>query len=242
LTRERLCGELVRTMPSQRRPVRTSSITSITSVIFDFGGVLGLPQDSVAAEAMAGLCGLPLDRFRPLYAKDRLAWDRGTVNLAGYWEPLLAAGGRQASPEVLGALLRHDIAGWTRVNPRVVRWAAALRRAGLRTAILSNMPQEILDEMWRQPRLAWMEDFGVRVFSCEVRLVKPEPAIYRLCLERLGAEPGEVVFLDDVAHNVAGAGAVGIHGMLFRSAGEAADEMESRWTLPVAELREGPDG
>jgi putative hydrolase of the HAD superfamily len=227
-------------MPSHRRQGR---ISSITSVIFDFGGVLGLPQDRAAAEAMADLCGLlPLERFLPLYAKDRLAWDKGTVSAAGYWEPILAAGGRRASPEVLGELLRHDIAGWTRVNARVVQWAAALRRAGFRTAILSNMPQEILDEMWRQPRLAWMADFGARVFSCEVRLVKPEPAIYRLCLEKLGAEPAQAVFLDDVAHNVAGAGAVGIQGLLFRSAREAADEVERRWELPVAELREGADG
>jgi putative hydrolase of the HAD superfamily len=227
-------------MPSHRRQGRTSSVTS---VIFDFGGVLGLPQDRAAAEAMADLCGLmPLERFLPLYAKDRLAWDKGTVNLAGYWEPLLAAGGRQATPEVLGALLRHDIAGWTRVNARVVRWAAALRGEGVRTAILSNMPREILDEMWRQPRLAWMADFEVRVFSCEVHLVKPEPAIYRLCLEKLGAEPGEAVFLDDVGHNAAGADAVGIRGLLFRSAAEAADEIERRWGLPVAELRESADG
>jgi hypothetical protein len=45
-----------------------------------------------------------------------------------------------------------------------------------------------------------------------------------------------------VAHNVAGAGAVGIQGLLFRSASEAADEVERRWALPVAELREGADG
>jgi putative hydrolase of the HAD superfamily len=216
--------------------------SSVTSVIFDFGGVLGLPQDPAAARAMAGLCGLlPLERFLPLYAKDRLAWDKGTVNLAGYWGPLLAAGGRQATPEVLDALLRHDIAGWTRVNERVVRWAAALRRAGFHTAILSNMPQEILDDMWRQPRLAWMEGFEVRVFSCEAGLVKPETAIYRLCLEKLGAEPGTTVFLDDVARNVAGAQGAGIQGLLFRSAREAAEEIERRWGLPVAELREGAD-
>jgi putative hydrolase of the HAD superfamily len=218
----------------------------ITSVIFDFGGVLGQPQDHGAAKAMADLCGLPLERFRPLYMKDRLKWDKGTVSSAQYWGDILAAGGRRLTEGQLAGLLpellRHDVAGWTRINEQVVSWAAALRSGGIRTAILSNMPQEILDEMWSQPRLAWMADFTTRVFSCEVRLVKPEPGIYDLCLARLGAEPGEAVFLDDVAHNVAGAEAVGIQGMLFSSADEAADEIRRRWSLPVEELRGGGDG
>ena len=218
----------------------------ITSVIFDFGGVLGLPQDLGAAQAMADLCGLPLERFRLLYMKDRLKWDKGTVSSAHYWGDILAEGGRRVTEGKLAVLLpellRHDVAGWTRVNERVVSWAAALRRGGLRTGILSNMPQEILDEMGSQPRLAWMADFTTRVFSCEVRLVKPEPGIYNLCLEKLGAEPGEAVFLDDVAHNVAGAEAIGIQGLLFRSADEAADEIHRRWGLPVDELRGGSDG
>jgi putative hydrolase of the HAD superfamily len=209
----------------------------ITSVIFDFGGVLGLPQDPATAQAMADLCGLPLERFRALYVKDRLAWDKGTVSSAEYWKDILAASGREVTRELLADLLRQDVAAWTRVNAPVADWAAALRRDGIRTAILSNMPQEILDEMWRQPRLAWMADFGARVFSCEVRMVKPEPEIYRVCLEKLGAEPGEAVFLDDTRHNVAGAEAVGIQGLLFRSASEAAGEIHQRWGLPVQELR-----
>jgi putative hydrolase of the HAD superfamily len=209
----------------------------ITSVIFDFGGVLGLHQDPAQAQVMAGLCGLPMDRFRTLYAKDRLMWDRATVDAAGYWGAILAEAGRPASPGLVEELVRADIAAWTRINTRVVAWAKALRRGGFRTAILSNMPQEILDDMWKDPRLQWMADFPVRVFSCEVRLVKPEAEIYRLCLDRLGAEPGEAVFVDDTTRNVEGAQAVGIQALLFLSAAEAAVEVERRWGLPVDELR-----
>jgi putative hydrolase of the HAD superfamily len=221
-------------MPSHPRQGRVSSITS---VIFDFGGVLGLHQDPDQAQAMADLCGLPMDRFRALYVKDRLMWDRATVDAAGYWGSILAAAGRTAPPDLVARLVRADIAAWTRINRRVVAWADGLRRHGYRTAILSNMPQEILDDMWKDPGLQWMADFPVRVFSCEVRLVKPEPEIYRLCLDKLGAEPGEAVFVDDTTHNVEGAQAVGIQALLFLSAAEAAVEVERRWGLPVDELR-----
>ena len=187
-------AELVRVMSS-----------SITSVIFDFGGVLGLHQDPAQAKIMADLCGLPMERFRALYVKDRLMWDRATVDAAGYWGAILAEAGRRAPPGLVEELVRADIAAWTRINTRMVAWAAELRAGGYRTAILSNMPQEILDAMWKNPRLQWMAEFSVRVFSCEVRLVKPEPEIYRLCLEQLGARPAEAVFVDDTTHNVEGA-------------------------------------
>ena len=104
------------------------------------------------------------------------------------------------------------------------------------------MPQEILDAMWKDPRLQWMAEFSVRVFSCEVRLVKPEPEIYRLCLEQLGARPAEAVFVDDTTHNVEGALAAGIHALLFLSAADAAPEIQRRWGLPVAGLRGNGDG
>jgi putative hydrolase of the HAD superfamily len=211
----------------------------ITSVIFDFGGVLGLHQDPAQAKVMADLCGLPTDRFHSLYATDRLEWDRATQSAAEYWGSILAAAGRAPTDGLVSQLVRADVAAWTRINDRVVAWAAALRRRGFRTAILSNMPQEILNEMWRDPRLQWMAQFDARVFSCEVHLVKPEAAIYRLCLEKLAAQPAQTVFLDDVAHNVEGAAAVGIQGLLFISAQEAAGEIEQRWGLPVEELRGG---
>jgi putative hydrolase of the HAD superfamily len=209
----------------------------ITSVIFDFGGVLGLHQDPAQAQVMADLCGLPMDRFRQLYGKDRLAWDRSTVDATGYWGSILSASGRPVARDLVARLVAADIAAWTRINSRVVAWAGGLRRRGFRTAILSNMPQEILDEMWKEPRLQWMADFPVRVFSCEVKLVKPEPGIYRLCLDRMGVTPGEAVFVDDTPHNVEGAQAVGIQALLFLSAVDAAVEIEKRWGLPVDELR-----
>lgn len=214
----------------------------ITSVIFDFGGVLGLPQDPVWAQAMADMCGLALPAFLPLYMRDRLDLDRGSVSSAEYWGRILAATGRAATDRLVGELVRADIAGWTRVNHRLVDWSARLRADGIRTAILSNMPQDILDAMWKEPGLRWMMDFQARLFSCEVGLVKPEAAIYRRCLEALGALPGETVFLDDVARNVEGAVAQGIQGLHFRSAREAADEIEKRWGLAVESLRGDADG
>ena len=56
------------------------------------------------------------------------------------------------------------------------------------------------------------------VVSGAEKLAKPDPAIFRLALDRFGLRAEEAVFVDDVAANVAGAERVGIHGHLFTDA------------------------
>ncbi|MGH3745350.1 MAG: HAD-IA family hydrolase, partial [Mycobacteriales bacterium] len=52
------------------------------------------------------------------------------------------------------------------------------------------------------------------VYSHEVHLAKPDPAIYHLACERLEVEPGEVVFVDDRPENVDAAAGLGMHAFL----------------------------
>ena len=56
------------------------------------------------------------------------------------------------------------------------------------------------------------------VISGEVGLRKPEPAIYRLALERLGVAAPEAVFVDDAEPNVLGARMLGMRGVLHTDA------------------------
>jgi 2-haloacid dehalogenase len=56
------------------------------------------------------------------------------------------------------------------------------------------------------------------VVSAHERLVKPDPAIYRICLERNDLAPRDCIFIDDSPQNVAAADALGIDGILFTDA------------------------
>jgi 2-haloacid dehalogenase len=53
------------------------------------------------------------------------------------------------------------------------------------------------------------------VVSGDEKMMKPDPAIYRLALDRFGLRGDESVFIDDNRDNVAGAAALGIHAILF---------------------------
>jgi putative hydrolase of the HAD superfamily len=211
----------------------------LTTVIFDYGGVLGLPLDPDREAAMMALTRLPRAEFYAAYRRDRVELDRGTLATDEYWRRLFAAGGVRATPALLAQIEREDALGWSRVNQKVVDWSYELRDAGYLTGILSNMPSEKLKFMQADGQFRWIKDFDVAVFSCEHLLVKPEASIYRLCLEKLGARPEECIFLDDVPENAEGARSVGIHALVFRSPDAAATELQRDWGLPVGKLRNG---
>jgi HAD superfamily hydrolase (TIGR01509 family) len=54
---------------------------------------------------------------------------------------------------------------------------------------------------------------------------KPEPEIYLLALDRLGAEPGEAVFVDDQKDNIEASRSLGIHSILFRDSEQLREEL-----------------
>ena len=43
----------------------------------------------------------------------------------------------------------------------------------------------------------WLSRFDVLVWSYQLRMAKPDPAIYRYALEKLGDQPAETLFIDD---------------------------------------------
>ncbi len=84
----------------------------------------------------------------------------------------------------------------------------AIRRAGFRTALLSNS--------WGAndyPRHLFPELFDVVVISAEAGMRKPEPRIFRHVTALLGLAPAECVFIDDIEANVLAAEAVGMLGL-----------------------------
>lgn len=216
-----------------------SANRNVSAVILDFGGVLGLPLDAVRARTMASLCGVSAAEFSRLYQRDRLEFDRGTLSTEEYWTRILSAAGREPAPGLIAKIEEEDSLGWTRVNLSVVAWAAELRSAGYLTAILSNMPPSKLEFMRQDPAFAFINEFHAAIFSCDFRLVKPEPAIYETCLRMLARKPAECLFLDDSPVNVEGGRAAGIPSILFRGAEEAQPELSGTWGLPVKSLGKG---
>jgi len=79
----------------------------------------------------------------------------------------------------------------------------------------------------------WIFGFDAFVASCEVRMMKPDPKIYRLALEVAGAKPEETFYLDDIPENVTAARKIGMDAVQFKSHKETLKELKNRNILPV---------
>jgi len=188
---------------------------ALRAVVFDYGMVLtGLP-DPEAHAALLRITGLPLERFEPLYWAHRHAYDEGKLTGIAFWRKFLQEAGLPLDQQMAKELNRWDARLWTTQNPAMVAWQFALKQRGLLTAILSNMGDNVLASVERE--FDWIHRFDVLVWSYQLGIAKPDPAIYRHTLTKLGVQPGETLFLDDKAENIEAARALGIQVIQFSS-------------------------
>jgi putative hydrolase of the HAD superfamily len=61
----------------------------------------------------------------------------------------------------------------------------------------------------------WLPRFDVLVWSYQLHMIKPDPAIYRYLLKELGTRPEETLFIDDRLVNVEAAQSLGIKALEF---------------------------
>lgn len=186
---------------------------ALRAVVFDFGMVLTDVPDPTAHAELMRITGLPLDRFEQLYWADRHAYDEGKLTGLGFWQKLCVDGGLHLSPAQIEELDRWDARMWTTQNPAMLKWHEQLKQRGLRTAILSNMGDSVHASIERE--FKWLERFDVLLWSYQLGIAKPDPAIYHYVLEKLGTRPEETLFLDDKPINIEAAHAVGMQGIVF---------------------------
>lgn len=97
-----------------------------------------------------------------------------------------------------------------------------LKEAGYHIYLLSNA-SSAQHEYW--PKYAVSGYFDGKMISWDVKVVKPNPEIYRLFTEKFALKPEECLFTDDTTANVAAAIACGWKGIVFHG---SADELESK--------------
>jgi putative hydrolase of the HAD superfamily len=184
-------------------------------MVFDYGGVICSPQPDQDVAAMAAILGSPVPEFRDAYWARRLAYDRAELTAAQYWRATVAQLGRRWDRALTTKLSALDTASWMRLQPGTVRLIEDLSARETRMAVLSNAPRDVAESVAALPVARHFEQL---IFSCYLRSAKPDPRCFQAALAALGAEPADVVFIDDRADNVDAAARLGIQAIRFTSA------------------------
>jgi putative hydrolase of the HAD superfamily len=205
----------------------------IRALVVDFGGVL----TTSVWPAFAAFCeaeGLAPETVRELFSREPEALrllrglETGTLPEHEFEAGFAALLGLVDADGLIGRMFAA-----LEPDERMIGAVRAARAHGVRTGLISNSwGTRIYD---RAPTNL----FDSTVISGDVGLHKPQPEIYRLACERLGVEPADAVFVDDLRENCAGAEAVGMTAVLHRDTGETVARLEQVLGIPLGEVDDG---
>lgn len=209
----------------QINSTRTSTPAPIRAVILDYGEVLCHGPEPTVMERLAGIFHLKPEEFTRAYSRSRNPYDQGVLSTEEYWKGFAQEAGVTIDGETAAKLPLWDIQMWSRINTAMTGWLASMHEAGIPTAILSNMTQSMKSFMLEN--FTWLRYFDCHIFSCDLKVIKPDPAIYLHTLDCLGAEPETTLFVDDRQLNVAAAQALGIQAFQFQGVERLRSDLES---------------
>jgi FMN phosphatase YigB (HAD superfamily) len=195
---------------------------AIRAVVFDIGGVLEItPRTGWEGKWEARLhlkAGELNDRLRDM-------WRGGSLGELSEEEVEKRVGETLGLDRAGGGVYARPVG---RVPGGAERRACRLLRRPApryRTAIIGNSFAGVRGK--EQERYGFADMCDLIIYSHEEGLRKPDRRIFELACERLGVQPVEMVFLDDVEESVAAARELGIHTILFKETAQAIAGIEA---------------
>jgi epoxide hydrolase-like predicted phosphatase len=183
----------------------------VKAVLFDFGGVLVQTRSQEFRRKWELALGLDEGQLSRLVfdSKEAILATMGTLPESAIWEHIVEV--LQLDDEKLEQL-KVDFWKNDELDLTLVQYLKSLR-PNYRTGILSNA--------WSNARRLFEESFHLSeavdeiIISAEVGLAKPDVRIYQLAAYKLGVQPEEAVFVDDMPANVVGANQAGMRGIRY---------------------------
>ncbi len=194
----------------------------IRNILFDLGGVLITyhPEETLLA---VGYSKEEASRLNHAVFLDPL-WrelDRGTYRSMEEALPLFY----KAHPDDAALIQSFFSRDWMKIlfQPidESVLFLKKMKQEGYRIYFLTNYAAETYRET--SSRVPFFKLADGAVVSSDVKLLKPDPRIYQILLERYHLVPEETVFFDDNEINVQAAIACGIHAQVFQNVNRAEE-------------------
>jgi epoxide hydrolase-like predicted phosphatase len=200
---------------------------AIRAVVFDIGGILEISPDTGMTQKWETRLHL-----KPGELETRMAsvWRDGSLGKCSEEQV------QQSLKEIIGMnqaqvdAFWHDL--WEEylgtLNVPLATYFSGLRPQ-YQTALLSN--SFVGARSREQERYQFAEMTDLIIYSHEVGVAKPERRIFELTCERLGVQPEETIFLDDVERHVLAARSIGIQAILFQETNQAIVDINEALTL-----------
>jgi epoxide hydrolase-like predicted phosphatase len=199
----------------------------IKAILFDIGGVIVRTDDPAPRVRLAARFGLDRAGIDQLVFGSPIAQaaERGEAEEAAVWAHVQRE--LALTPEAL-AEFQSEFWRGDKADAALIDLLHSLRGA-YRTGLLTNSwLREPLSLFWTRFGLSEAVvrgTFDVVVSSAAVGVQKPDARVYQAALTALGTKAEETVFVDDFAHNIQAARALGLQAVHFTGADQARREL-----------------
>ncbi|MGD0551868.1 MAG: HAD family phosphatase [Sedimentisphaerales bacterium] len=183
----------------------------INAVIFDWGGVLIEDPAPALFKYCANAFGVSVEQYVTAFDICINAFQTGAVTEKQFWMNMTKRL-NVPMPKADSLWTEAFIAAY-RPRQEMFSLASRLRKAGCKTAILSNTEKPVVEIINKQK----YDAFDVTILSCLEGTAKPGRKIYDLALDQLGIPARQTLFIDDKPENIDGAKQAGLQTILFKN-------------------------
>lgn len=195
--------------------------------LWDLGNVMvSWDPERILASLDGSAAEIALLRDELLLHDDWQRLDQGTLQEVEVVQRLTHEVG--IAPEKVAQCLRQTRESLLNINASV-QLLEQVKAAGQRAYCLSNMSHNTYDHLRDRH---FFEFFDGIVISAQERLIKPDPAIFELVLERFELRAADVLFIDDSEPNIASATALGIDCVHFKRSAACYQTIRQKLSLP----------
>ncbi|MFH1642400.1 MAG: HAD family phosphatase [Nanoarchaeota archaeon] len=189
----------------------------IKAVIFDYGGVIVKNTNDQIMDDISE--AFKTDKIKVVNAVKIFLtqYQTGKITTPQFWHKLSAKLNKPV-PKNYQKLWIKSYTPQNRINDQIVNKIKNLRSAGYKIACLSNTIK--LHTLIEQNNYHL---FDVKVLSCNIGLVKPDPKIYKAVVKKLKLKPSECIYIDDTKEFLKPAKKLGMGTIYFQNEKQCID-------------------
>jgi putative hydrolase of the HAD superfamily len=203
----------------------------ITTLLFDLGNVITRPQDASYAGKMRSILApdRPMEVFFPAYYASRPDYDRGDIDYRQYWRRVALELGVPVPEGRFEELRDADLRSWFNIDDDMVDYLREIRGRARHLVLLSNIHWDGVEYL--ESHFPWKDLFESRVYSCEHRVNKPQAEIFRIAVSKVGENPENCLFVDDLAENIEGDRSAGLNAIQFVGLARLKSELAEGYVI-----------
>jgi len=204
--------------------MKKREISKITTIIFDVGGVQFFYDHMIAAKSIAKLVDRPAKQVYKILSDSgqRPGFTRFCekgVTEKEYWNYFL----NKLNINKITSKKLQKI--WNKIftpNKKILTLLSKFKK-NYKLGIISNMGVGHKKFLFSK---GITKSFKTAVFSCDVKIRKPNPKIYKIALKKLKSKPNETLFIDDLLRNVAAAKKIKMQGIVYKNHNKFLKELK----------------